>query len=75
MRRMHRQLAYSVCRQEEGLLITLVMSTKTYLVLENEAAGESLTFAQGRNIEFDDSLEYGKIITKNDSGETIMKIN
>ena len=56
-------------------MITLVMSTKTYLALENEAVGESLTFAQGRNIEFDDSLEYGKIITKNDSGETIMKIN
>ena len=72
---MHRSLADSVCRQEEGLLITLVMSTKTYLALENEAAGQSLTFAQGRNIVFDDSLAYGTIITKNDSGKTIIKIN
>ena len=62
-------------RRRRFTLITLYMSTKTYLALENEAAGESLTFAQGRNIEFDDSLEYGKIITKNDSGETIMRIN
>ena len=55
-------------------MITLCMSTKTYLALENEAAGESLTFAQGRNIEFDDSLDYGIIIVTQGENK-IMRIN
>lgn len=74
MRRMHRSLADCVCRQEEGLLITLVMSTKTYLALANEDGNHSVVCTESAQIEFDDALDYGTIIVKQNESK-IMKIN
>ena len=55
-------------------MITLYMSTKTYLALANEDGNHSIVCSENSQIVWDDALDYGTIIVT--QGESkIMRIN
>ena len=55
-------------------MITLVMSTKTYLALENEDGNHSIVCSENSQIVWDDALDYGTIILTQGENK-IMRIN
>lgn len=54
-------------------MITLHMSTKTYLAIKSENV-DSLRARRGTRIVFDESLDYGKVIAMNEHDEAVLGI-
>ena len=55
-------------------MITLYMSTKTYLALANEECNHSIVCSENSQIVWDDALDYGTIIVTQGENK-IMRIN
>lgn len=58
-------------------MITLIMSTKTYLSITEgkDDCNYSIAISSSSNIRFDDTLEYGTIVVHDSQDNNVMRIN